>query len=314
MNNPPPDQTLSNLANRQRVFRARQKLNLPGYVSHITQRAAGREPLFIEDEDYLTMLALIKDAANRFELNCYALCLMENHTHFLLEPLKENLSQAMHSIFFRYAMRFNRKYARRGHIFGGAYRQAVCLDTNYLITASVYIHLNPVRAGLVEQATEYRWSSCNLYCSESPPASFVDPNPVLSHIDSDKALARKYYTTLVLKGRDIQPDNVLEQETAIERFLTRLAAMFPWLFKRSAGKNQTSTHPESEVLDLSVLEEMIQDIQTQKPRSPETVQAKKYLVDQLLTRGFTKTEIAQKMGVSRKTVYNILNPPSQAMP
>lgn len=176
-----------------------------------------------------------------------------------------------------------------------------------MLTASVYIHLNPVRAGLVEKATDYRWSSCNLYCSDDAPASFIDPDPVLSHIDSDKALAQKYYATLVLKGRDLQPDNVLEQETAIERFLTRLAEMFPWLFKRAAVADQASTNSESEVLDLTMLEEMIKDIQTQKPGSPETVQAKKYLVDQLLARGFTKTELAEKMGVSRKTVYNILN-------
>lgn len=291
----------------QRVFRARQKLNQPGYISHITQRAAGREPLFLEDEDYLVMLGLIKDASQRFELNCYALCLMQNHVHLLLEPGKANLSQAMHSIFSRYGMRFNRKYARRGHIFGGPYRQAVCLDSTYFLTASVYIHLNPVRAGLVEKATDYRWSSCSLYCAESSTTSFVDPAPVLSLIDADQELAKKYYAAIVHKGKDAQPEDVLEQETAIEQFVLRLAELFPWLYKKKGKKEHSEKRAENEVLDLSQLEELFKEVQTKKSRSPESLKARKYLVDQLLSRGYKKTEIAEKLGVSRKTVYNILD-------
>lgn len=299
------------LAGRQRVFRARQKLNLPGYISHITQRASGREPLFVEDGDYLTMLGLMKDVAHTFDIQFFALCLMGNHIHLLLEPQQENLSQAMHSLFSRYAMRFNRKYSRRGHVFGGAFRQAICLDPSYFLTASLYIHLNPVRAGLVEKAPDYRWSSCSLYCSDQGRNSFVNPDPVLSLVDDDPAMARTHYALLVHKGFEAQPDNALEQETAIERFLTRLAAMFPWLFKRAAVKDQAQPPSDHTVLDLPVLEEMIQEVQTQKPRSPETLKARQFLVDQLLARGFKKTEIAEKLGISRKTVYNILNTPAQ---
>jgi putative transposase len=303
-------QDLSNLAERQRVFRARQKLNKQGYISHITQRAAGREPLFLEDADYLTMLGLLKEVSESFDLHFYALCLMDNHVHLLLEPRQENLSQAMHSIFFRYAMRFNRKYSRRGHIFGGAYRQAVCLDSSYFLAASVYIHLNPVRAGLVEKASDYRWSSCSLYVTDQQTVSFVNPSPVLSLLDADPDIARKYYAILIHQGLEAQPDNALEQETTIERFLKNLAAMFPWLFKRIADTNQDSTHQENDVLDLPELETMIQEVQAQKPRSPETVKAKRFLIEQLIARGFVKREIAEKLGISPKTVYNILNKPT----
>lgn len=303
-------QDLSNLAVRQRVFRARQKLNKPGYISHITQRAAGREPLFLEDADYLTMLGLLKEVSESFDLQFYALCLMDNHIHLLVEPQQENLSKAMHSIFFKYAMRFNRKYSRRGHIFGGAYRQAVCLDSSYFLAASVYIHLNPVRAGLVQKATDYRWSSCSLYVADHQTESFVRPAPVLSLLDADPDIARKYYAILIHQGLEAEPDNALEQETTIERFLKNLAAMFPWLFKRIADTNQASTHQENDVLDLPELETMIQEVQAQKPRSPETVKAKRFLIEQLIARGFGKREIAEKLGISPKTVYNISNKPT----
>lgn len=292
---------------KQRVFRAREKLNQAGLVSHITQRAGGSEPLFLEDEDYLVMMGLIKDASQKFDLKCFALSLMQNHVHILLQTTRDNLSQAMHSIFFRYGMRFNRKYSRRGHVFGSAYRQAVCLDNDYLLAASVYIHLNPVRAGLVDKAPDYRWSSCKLYCRENPPESFIDPDFILSMMDPDPALARQYYAALLHKGGDVRLDNVLEQETAIERFVSKLADLFPWLFRKKTDKDQAINREDNHLLEQTRLDEMIREVQIWKPRAAETIKARKYLVEQLLARGYKKTEIAARLGVSRKTVYNILN-------
>ena len=295
------------LNGKRRVFRAREKLNQAGLISHITQRAPGREKLFHEDEDYLAMLWLLKDTAQRFDLRFHAFCLMNNHTHFLLETTKDNLSQAMHSVFFRYGMRYNRKYERRGHIFGGAYRQAVCLDNSYFLTASVYIHLNPVRAGLVDRATDYRWSSCNLYCSHDAPRSFVSPDFILSLIDPDPDPAREHYSRLLRESGGFEPDNVLEQETAIEKLVSKLADIFPWLFKKEVLKEGNAEGSGPKILEQPQLEEMISKVHNWKPRSAKTRHAKKYLVEQLLARGFKKTEIAARLGVSRKTVYNMLN-------
>ena len=67
----------------------------------------------------------------------YAFCLMENHAHILLSPREENLYDAMRDLFSRYAMRFNKKYERKGHLFGGPYRQAVCLDDSYASCCSI---------------------------------------------------------------------------------------------------------------------------------------------------------------------------------
>ena len=140
------------LGRAQRIFRSRYKLDRPGLISHITQRAAGREPLFIEDNDYLVMLGIFKKMAEKYSLEFIALCLMPNHVHILIKPRQKNLFPAMRDIFSGYAKWFNRKYQRKGHLFGGPYRQAVCLDSAYLLAASVYIHLNPVKAGLTNDA------------------------------------------------------------------------------------------------------------------------------------------------------------------
>ncbi|MFO7717773.1 MAG: transposase [Desulfohalobium sp.] len=290
----------------QRVFRARYKVDEPGYVSHITQRAAGREPLFVEDDDYLTMLGLLKESAQKFQLCYYALCLMSNHVHLLLEPQERNLAEAMRSIFSRYAAKFNRKYERRGHLFGGPYRQSICLDSTYLVTASVYIHLNPVRAGLCESPSDYRWTSSALYCPGVSRESFIDPGPILQLVDEEESSARKEYAQLLQQARGAEPDNALEQEGAIERFCMRLAEKFPALFGRLSGNGTKTTAQNPPLLELTQLERLLREASGDRSRKPESRQAKKYVVEQLLARGYKKTEIAARLGISRKTVYNIL--------
>ncbi len=292
--------------NIQRVFRARFKVNEPGYTSHITQRAAGKEPLFLEDSDYLTMLGLLKESAERFNLCYYAHCLMPNHVHMLLEPKERNLAEAMRSVFSRYAAKFNHKYERRGHLFGGPYRQSVCLDSTYLLTASVYIHLNPVRAGLVDDVNSYRWSSASLYCRDKPEDSFIDSSHVLQLVHDDESTARKQYRQILKRAQGEEPDNALEQEGAIEGFCLRLAQIFPRVFGKLGRRDEGEQNPSS-LLELTELESRLQEVASTRARSEESKQAKKYIAEQLLARGFKKTEIASKMGVSRKAVYNILS-------
>ena len=288
-----------------RIFRAKRKLNVPGLVSHITQRAAGKEPLFLEDADRLYMLGLLKDISQKQSINVYAFCLMGNHVHLLLSTEEENLYDAMRDLFSRYAMWFNKKYERKGHLFGGPYRQAVCLDDGYLVAASVYIHLNPVKAGLVSVAEEYRWSSVRLYCEEGAPESFVDPHFILHILARDGW--KEIYRDFLNRGTKVETTPVFEQEDVIERFRARLVSLFPPIFRRMAGRNVTGRASGLELLSMDAIEERIDTLkQGDLKPGPETRLAKKFLVEQLLSRGYKRGEIAEKLGVSRKTIYNIL--------
>jgi putative transposase len=291
----------------QRIFRAKGKVNEPGHISHITQRAAGKEPLFLEKDDYLAMLGLLKESAERFNLDYYALCLMPNHVHILIEPQLRNLPRAMHYVFSNYAARFNYKYQRKGHLFGGPYRQAVCLDSSYLLSASVYIHLNPAKDDLCTSPETYRWSSCSLYCWETEEDSFVNPSPVLELLDDDPATARREYFEILRHGQGTESDNALEQEGAIEKFCLQLADMFPSLFRKLSGKQKKDDKGADELVDIVSLEKMIREFDPRPVRDPQSKESKKYVVRQLLARGFSRTEIASKLQISRKTVYNILN-------
>ena len=139
----------------KRFFSARQKINAPGVISHITQRASGAELLFHEEDDYLEMLARLKQVSRTHDIEFLTFVLMPNHVHFLLHQNEANLHEAMRDLFSKYARRHNKKYERKGHLVGGRYRQAVCLDESYFLAVSLYIHLNPVRAGLVVHPADY---------------------------------------------------------------------------------------------------------------------------------------------------------------
>lgn len=293
--------------NIKRFFRATRKLTAPGLVSHITQRAAGKEPLFIEDSDYLFMLGLLKEISQKYSLHVYAFCLMPNHVHLLISPAKENLHDTMRDLFSRYAKRFNRKYERKGHLFGGPYRQAVCFDNGYLLAASLYIHLNPVRASIVTNPVDYRWSSIRLYSHEKAPLSFVDPDFVLNVLSGSKSNKMHNYTRLLKHGSKMDIGHVLEKEDSIERLGSKLKAKFPKIFKKAGQKKKINNPFNIDLLDLETLEKQIEEmIKNPVPNTIQTRKAKKYIIEQLLARGFKKTEIADRLKISRKTVYNIL--------
>lgn len=294
----------------KRIFRAKRKITVTGLVSHITQRAAGREPLFLEDSDYLFMLADLKEVSSKRSLDIYAFCLMPNHIHILLSPRGDELQEAMRDLFARYAMMFNRKYERKGHLFTGPYRQAVCLDDSYLLAASLYIHMNPVRAGLVMDPHDYRWSSIRLYHDLDTPRSFVKPDFVLGLLAEDKKKQKEIYADLLDESSKVEVEDALEKADAVTAFRKILTQRFPDIFS-SFGKKKNIQHRTGlEMLDDEEIEKAIESMKDRRVRiSPEEKRARRYLIEQLIARGYKRKEIAERFGVSRKTIYHFLKTP-----
>jgi putative transposase len=292
----------------KRFFSARQKMNAPGVMSHITQRASGAELLFREKDDYLEMLARLKQICQICQVELIAFVLMPNHIHFLLYQNEANLHEAMRDLFSQYARRYNKKYERKGHLFGGRYRQAVCLDESYFLAVSLYIHLNPVRAGLVVQPMDYRWSSCRLYTEAPAAQSFVSPKRIFELLSQDPKEAQGIYREMLEEGRKIKMGEVLEDRRAIHDLQWSLSSVFHFLGKLATPpKDETSKH-----WDETELEERIAAFAEGRIHPlPKDKEAKRYLVEQLISRGFTRREIAQKLGVSRKSIYNLIAQPPQ---
>jgi putative transposase len=291
----------------KRIFRAKRKLTVPNIVSHVTQRAAGKEPLFLEDRDYLFMLANMKDIAKKRSLDIYAFCLMPNHIHILASPREDELNEAMRDLFSRYAMMFNRKYERKGHLFAGPYRQAVCLDDSYLLAASLYIHMNPTRAGLVNDPRQYRWSSVKLFHDHSAPNSFVKPDFVLRLLGRDNRERKKVYSDLLDRSVSLASGDVLEQADAVTQLRKALAQVFPSVFSSVGKKKQIAKRTGLELLDELEIEENLKAMKATINRmSPETKKARRFLMEQLVARGYKREDIAAMSGLSVKTVYNTL--------
>lgn len=174
---------------------------------HITARGNNSESLFrdtYDRYDYLSILARLK---GRLPIRIFAYALLTNHIHLVLQTPDANVSSAMRLLHGAYAAGFNRKYKRTGHLFGGRFRSRIIDDDQYLLEATRYVHLNPVRAGLAESPEDYPWSSYRLYVSPEVQESFIDPRPVLGLLSAGDAASRGAYARFVI-------DRVEKQEKA----------------------------------------------------------------------------------------------------
>ncbi len=295
----------------KRIFRAKRKITAPDLVSHITQRAAGDSPLFIEDNDYIFMLSNLMEVSEKRSLDVYAVCLMPNHIHILLRPREDELHSAMRDLFSRYAMFFNRKYERKGHLFGGPYRQAICLDDSYLLAASLYIHMNPSRAGLVKNPIDYRWSSVRWYHNMNAGDSFVKSSFILGLLSRDHKRQKEIYLKLLKGSMAVDCGDALEKVDVVGALGRMLSRNFPSIFSRLRRRKQIASLTGLEMLTDEEIEKALEKMRGRRTRiSPNEKEARKFLVQQLIARGYRRKEIAEKLGVSVKTVYNILQAPS----
>ena len=135
----------------------------PGALYHVTARGNERRKIFLSQADYKKFLAYLTDALHKYDIILYAFTLMGNHYHLLVETPKANLSSFMHAVASAYTTYFNIKRKRAGHLFQGRYKAILVEKESYLLELSRYIHLNPVRAGIVEKPEDYAFSSYRSY-------------------------------------------------------------------------------------------------------------------------------------------------------
>lgn len=119
--------------------------------------------IFSDDADRARFCLLLQYASETYGMIVHAFCLMGNHVHLLVQPREADLSSAMHVLGFRYAQYFNKKYKRRGHLYQGRFKSIIVQSGSYLMHLVRYIHLNPVRAGMVRHPEHYLWSSHRAY-------------------------------------------------------------------------------------------------------------------------------------------------------
>lgn len=136
------------------------RLVAPGQPHHIIQRGNDRRLIFCDDNDYEAFLSWLRQAARQFKVAIHAYVLMPNHFHLLATPTDDlGLAHMIQWVGRHYVPYFNRKYQHVGGLWQGRYKTTVIDSENYFLTCSRYIELNPVRAGMLNDPAQYRWSS-----------------------------------------------------------------------------------------------------------------------------------------------------------
>jgi putative transposase len=130
---------------------------LSGIPLHIVQRGHSRDPVFFEDQDYVTYAYWLHKAAVRYQVSIHAYVLMTNHVHLLITPVDaSSVSAFMQFIGRHYVPYINHKYGRSGSIWEGRFKSSLVDSESYLLATMRYIELNPVRASMVESPSQYR--------------------------------------------------------------------------------------------------------------------------------------------------------------
>lgn len=169
---------------------------------HITSRGDDRKKIYISEFDFKKFLEYLLKAKERFRFYLYAYVLMPNHYHLLMETLQPNLSQIMQYLNTAYTTYYNIKRQRCGHLFQGRYKSILVDKDSYFKELSRYIHLNPVRAKLVEHPEQYKWSSYKGYINKQGDG-YIDKSQVKNILGMNEVQYRQF----VLSGIETETVN-----------------------------------------------------------------------------------------------------------
>ncbi len=134
------------------------RIHYPGAFYHVILRGNDRQTIFFDVNDRCRFYLLLQEMTERHRCRVHAFCLMTNHLHLAIQVSDVPLHRIMHALTFRYTRWINHRQDRVGHLFQGRYR-AILIDADaYLLELVRYIHLNPVRAGMVDDPADYPWS------------------------------------------------------------------------------------------------------------------------------------------------------------
>lgn len=131
----------------------------PGASYHLMERGIRRMEIFKDEMDYESFLIILRRLVEKYAMTLHAYCLMTNHVHLLLESSDQEIGDFMQRMAGDYARTYNRRHGYRGHLFENRYKGCLVRDDSYFLQTSRYIHLNPVKAGMVRNPEEYPWSS-----------------------------------------------------------------------------------------------------------------------------------------------------------
>jgi putative transposase len=178
------------------------RLQIPGGIYHLGCRGVRREAIYTSFGDYELFGNIFRRVVERFDWRCHTYCLMPNHYHLLVEAPAPNLSVGMQRLNGTYAQCYNELYGFSGHVFERRFFSRLVESSYDLLELVRYIVLNPVRAGICDQASDWRWSSYGALAGEARRAPFLSCDWLLAQFGRDQERAREAFCTFI---RDAPP-------------------------------------------------------------------------------------------------------------
>jgi putative transposase len=172
------------------------RISLSGYPQHVIQRGNNRQVIFTDEEDIATYANWLKECSKKYGVQIHAWVFMTNHVHLLCTPVESmSISRMMQALGRLYVRYFNVKYQRSGTLWEGRYKSCVVNANEYLFSLYRYIELNPVRAKMVNDPSEYLWSSyqCN---GLGKPSELISYHPLYQDLGVSAKERQKNYRGL----------------------------------------------------------------------------------------------------------------------
>lgn len=178
------------------------RLDAPGALHHLIGRGIERAKIFQNTKDRNDFLDRLSSLGRNGDLVVYAWALMPNHFHLLVRTGRQPISQTMRKLLTGYVVNFNRRHGRYGHLFQNRFKSILCEDDPYLLELTRYIHLNPLRAGIVKDLEElngYPWTGHAVLMGRVK-RDWQDTNTLLSHFGKRRTEALSHYEEFVQEG------------------------------------------------------------------------------------------------------------------
>ncbi|WP_425448911.1 transposase [Dethiothermospora halolimnae] len=172
----------------------------PESIYHVMIKSIKEVDLFVDDEDRMKYLSLLKKYKDKYQFKIYAYCLLDTHGHLMIDCNGADISRIMHSINFSYAIYYNKKYERRGHLFMDRFKSKIVDTEEYLIVLSAYIHNNAKDIyGYENKLDKYEFSSLKEYINKTNTFGILDPFFLTDIIGLGREENLSKYITLVKK-------------------------------------------------------------------------------------------------------------------
>ena len=178
------------------------RLDAPGALHHVMGRGIDGVKIFRKKNDHEDFLSRLEHLCEKEALSIYAWALMDNHFHLLVRTGKYSLSDSMRKLLTGYVVNFNRRYKRYGHLFQNRYKSILCEDDPYLLELTRYIHLNPLRAGIIKDMKELkRYERCgHSAIMGTIKRPWQDSETILAYFGKKRKVAIEKYEKFVEDG------------------------------------------------------------------------------------------------------------------